>query len=255
MLTAPLLSPADPAPVERIDGASGWVISVEHAGHAVPAGLAGLGLAREALLDHIGWDPGAAAVARRLRDRLDATLLLQPYSRLVIDCNRPEGAPDLVAEVSDGVVVPANAGLDAAARAERWAAIHQPYHTALARALEAAEAGPGLAGFLSVHSFTRQRASDAAPRPWPVGLLWRQDNPLARHLAARLGAMPAAQPLGINEPYSIGQMHDYTLPMQAEPTRRPHVLIELRNDLIATPEAAADWADRIAEALAGWPAP
>lgn len=254
MLDAPLLSPADPAPVERIDGASGWVISVEHAGHAVPAGLAGLGLAREALLDHIGWDPGAAEVARRLRERLDATLLLQPYSRLVIDCNRPEGAPDLVAEVSDGVVVPANTGLDAAARAERWAAIHQPYHTALAEALAEAEAGPGLAGFLSVHSFTRQRGADAAPRPWPVGLLWRQDNPLARHLADRLAGMPEAQPLGINQPYSIGEMHDYTLPVQAEPTRRPHVLIELRNDLIATPEAAAAWADRIAEALSDFPA-
>jgi len=254
MSDAPLLSPADPAPVERIEGSSGWVISVEHAGHAVPERLAGLGIAREALLDHIGWDPGAAEVARRLRARLDATLLLQPYSRLVIDCNRPEGAPDLVAEVSDGVRVPANAGLDAAARAERWRAIHQPYHTALAEALAAAEAGPGLCGFLSVHSFTRQRAADAAPRPWPVGLLWRQDNALARHLADRLGAMPAARPLGINEPYSIGQLHDYTLPVQAEPTRRPHVLIELRNDLIATPEDAAAWADRLAEALADWPA-
>ncbi|WP_209427863.1 N-formylglutamate amidohydrolase [Pararhodobacter sp. SW119] len=248
----PVLTPDDPPPVVLHAGGSGWVISVEHGGFAVPARLGGLGLPLSAIRGHIGWDPGAADVAHRLRARLDGTLVLQPYSRLVIDCNRPQGAPDLMAQASDGVEVPGNAGLDAAARAERWEAIHQPFHGALAQALNAAEAGPGLKGLLSVHSFTPQRATDPAARPWPVGLLWRQENALAHHLATRMATLPAAQPLGINEPYRIETLHDYTLPVHAEPQRRPHVLIEFRNDLIATPETAAFWADCLADLLANW---
>lgn len=247
-MDVPLLSPADPAPAEVVPGTGPFVITVEHGGHAVPAALGDLGLPPGAILDHIGWDPGAAAVARGLAARLGATLVVQPYSRLVIDCNRPWGAPDLCAPVSDGVRVPGNEGLSEAGRAARRAAIHAPFHAAVAAAL-AARAAPAL---IALHSYTPRRRADAAIRPWPVGLLWRQDNTLARHLAARLAAWPEAQPLGLNQPYAIEDASDYTIPVHAEPRRLPHVLIEIRNDLIATRDAATAWADRLADACSDW---
>jgi len=242
---APLFCPDDPAPVEVVAGASGWVISVEHGGRAIPRALGTLGVPARRLADHIGWDPGAARLARALAGRLGATLVVQRYSRLVIDCNRPWAAPDLCAEVADGTPVPGNAGLSPAARRARWAAIHAPFHAALAGAL----ARPRLAGLIAVHSFTPRRRADPAPRPWPIGLLWRQDNPLARRLAAALADDPDARPLGINAPYAIEDASDYTIPVQAEPRRLPHVLIELRNDLLRSPAEAAAWADRIARPL------
>ncbi len=245
--TTRLLQTGDPEPVESINstGASPLFLTCEHAGRAIPAALGDLGIPAAEMNRHIAYDVGAEGVARSLAERLDAALILQRYSRLVIDCNRPWSAPDLCAEISDSTPVPGNAGLSPAARRARWAAIHAPFHAALAGAL----ARPGLAGLISVHSFTPRRRSDPAPRPWPVGLLWRQDNPLARHLAAALAGDPDARPLGINAPYAIEDASDYTIPVQAEPRRLPHVLIELRNDLLRSEARAAAWADRIARPL------
>lgn len=241
----PLLTSGDPAPFERIHGASHWLVTCEHAGHAVPARLGDLGLAPEELTRHIGWDPGAAALARALAERLEATALLQPYSRLVIDCNRPRHAPDLCAPVSDGTVVPANAALGDQDRQERWDAIHQPFHTAVRAELETGR----VRAFVSVHTYDPQRRCDPQPRPWPLGLLWRQDNPLVDHVAARLRDVAMVQPLGLQLPYAVGDGHDYALPMHPEPRRMPHVLFEVRNDKLRSPDQVQVWADLLAASL------
>lgn len=245
----PLLTPADPPPVEVVTGSSGWLITCEHAGHAVPARLGDLGLAASELTRHIGWDPGAGALAAALSDRLDATLVAQPYSRLVIDCNRPRGAPDLCAAEVDGTVVPANSRLDEAAKQARWDAIHQPYHDCVAALLDSGRFG----AFVSVHSYDPQRRCDPVMRPWPVGLLWRKDNPLVDHLVRGLAGEAAAQPLGFRQPYRIGDDHDVTLPRHPEPRAMPHVLIEIRNDHLRRPEAIFGWAGILARHLAGFP--
>jgi predicted N-formylglutamate amidohydrolase len=238
-----VLGAGDPPPVLRQAGRAGWLLTVEHAGRAVPARLGDLGLPPGEIDRHIGWDPGALDLAQALAQRLEATLVAQPYSRLVIDCNRPWGAPDLVPPVSDGTPVPANAGLPEADLRRRWEAIHAPFHAAVAAA-----AGQAVCGLIAVHSYDPQRRTDAAPRPWPVGLLWRQANPLAEGLAHALGGDPAAMPLGINRPYAIDDASDYTIPIQAEPRRLPHVLLEVRNDLLRTPGAVAAMADLLARA-------
>jgi predicted N-formylglutamate amidohydrolase len=243
-LPSPLLSPGDPPPLEVVPGGSGWLLTVEHAGRAVPRALGGLGLAAGEIDRHIGWDPGALGLARLLREGLDATLVAQPYSRLVIDCNRPWGAPDLVPEASDGTPVPANAGLGEEGRRQRWEAIHVPFHCAVARACDAASKG-----LIAVHSYDPQRRADFAIRPWPIGLLWRQDNPLGRQLAERLARMPEACPVGINEPYAIEDGSDYTIPVHAEPRRLPHVLLEVRNDVLRDEAGKARMARLLLAAL------
>ena len=128
--TAALLGPADPPPVTvlRAAGRSPWLLIADHAGQAVPARLRDLGLPRAELDRHIGWDIGIAGVTARLAERLDACAILQAYSRLVIDCNRPLDAPGSIAMASDGTVVPGNAGLDAQQRRQRVEEIFVPYH-------------------------------------------------------------------------------------------------------------------------------
>jgi predicted N-formylglutamate amidohydrolase len=242
MASAALLGPGDPAPLIHRAGGSPWLVTVEHAGRAVPRGLGDLGLPPGEIDRHIGWDPGALALGRALAQRLDATLIAQPYSRLVIDCNRPWGAPDLAPPVSDGTVIPANRGLTDADLRRRWEEIHAPFHTAIAKAADTT------GGLVSVHTYDPQRRSDGAVRPWPVGLLWRQPNPLDETLARALAGEPAALPLGLNQPYEIEDASDYTIPVHAEPRRLPHVLIEVRNDHLRTTAAVALMADLLTRA-------
>lgn len=224
-----ILTDDDPEPVLKIDGQSDWLLTVEHGGFAVPRSLAGLGLPHEALRRHIGWDPGALDLALALRERLDAHLVAQRYSRLVIDCNRPRSAHDLVPVVSDATPVPGNAGIDEAETEWRWNAIHAPFHKAVGDALSGE-----IANLLAIHSYDPQRDVDEVPRPWPIGLLWRQPNHMADRLARNLGRVAMAQPLGLNQPYQIEDSSDYTIPVHAEPRGLGHALVEVRNDHLQT---------------------
>jgi predicted N-formylglutamate amidohydrolase len=73
--------------VINAQGSSRLVLVCDHASPTAPLRLQNLGITEEQLTDHIGWDGGAADVARNLSARLQAPLLLTNYSRLVIDCN------------------------------------------------------------------------------------------------------------------------------------------------------------------------
>ena len=237
-----LLSDNDPEPVFGKAGPSRWLLTVEHAGRAVPSGLGDLGLATGEIDRHIGWDPGALVLAEALAVRLDATMIAQRYSRLVIDCNRPWEAPDLMPEFSDGTAIPANqtAKCD---RKMRWDEIHAPFHAAVADTLDR-----GARRLMAVHTYDPQRRSDAAPRNWPVGLLARVPNPLVTALASHLATVAWIAPLGINQPYQIEDESDYTIPVHAEPRGIPHVLIEVRSDHLRGPNAVDTMADTIFEA-------
>lgn len=237
-MASPLLSSVDRDPVIASRGSSGWLLTVEHAGQAIPSSLGALGLPDGELDRHIGWDIGALELAEKLQPMLDATLVAQRYSRLVIDCNRPKSAPDLIPDLADGTPVPGNTSISDADVAMRWSEIHAPYHSAVAKALPQARA------LLSVHSYIPRRNADAGIRPWPIGLLWRQSNPLAERLAKTLAEH--VSPLGLNQPYEIEDDGDYTIPVHAEPRGLPHVLIEVRNDQLASSDAI----DRIASLLA-----
>ena len=69
---------------------------------------------------------------------------------------------------------------------------------------------------------------------------------LAERLAKALSD-PFA-PLGLNQPYEIEDAGDYTIPVHAEPRALPHVLVEVRNDLLASPEAITHIATLLATA-------
>jgi len=241
------LDAADPPPVEivRPRAPRPLVLTCEHGGNALPAHLAGRAPAPADMARHIAWDVGAAAVARGLAARLQAALCLQRYSRLVIDCNRPRHAPDLAPAVSDGTPVPFNATLSEPDLDARWTAIHAPFHAAVAGLLDARPGG----ALVAVHSFT-PRLRGGPPRPMMAGLLVRQDPTLAEALQRALAASAPDAAVVLNQPYAIEDASDYTIPVHAERRGLPHVLIEIRNDLIATPAGVARWTALLADALA-----
>ena len=152
--TSSLLSSQEPPAVEIVngDGSSSAVLLCDHASNRVPERLGTLGLNPVQLAAHIGWDLGAADVARRLSARLDAPLVLSGYSRLVIDCNRPLRSAESIVEESAGVPVPRNCGLSPAERESRINALFRPYHDAIDELLNGRSRRPSL--LLSVHSFT-----------------------------------------------------------------------------------------------------
>ena len=244
-----LLDPDEPPAVtiDRPEGASPFLLTCDHASHRVPRCLGDLGVAEADRMRHIGWDIGALTVARTVSARLDAVLFAAGYSRLVLDLNRPATAPDRMPETSDGTTVPANIGLGAAARAARVAALFDPYHGAIAGALDARRAA-GRPTFLAcIHSFTpRMKGRD---RPWHVGACHGPDPAMALLLADALRRDPALV-VGVNEPYSCSRDSDYGVPVHGDDRGLPSVLIEIRQDQIATDADAVRWGHRLADALA-----
>ncbi|MCP5472940.1 MAG: N-formylglutamate amidohydrolase [Sinobacteraceae bacterium] len=212
----------------------------------MPRALGTLGLAADQRLRHIAWDIGAAALAEALAQRLGIAVVACGYSRLVIDCNRRLDDPSSIVESSDGTRVPGNLGLSDAARNLRVREIFAPYHAALAAELDAASgaAGPGLRpALIAIHSFTDVFGGHT--RPWHCGILWDRDPRLARPLLAALRAVPGLV-VGDNEPYSGRHPADYTVDTHGERQGRPHVGIEVRQDLLADAAGVAVWADRLA---------
>jgi predicted N-formylglutamate amidohydrolase len=245
-----LLGPDDPVPVACVnpEGASRFVLTCEHAGRAIPASLGDLGIEPGEMDRHIAWDIGAAATARRLAAVLDAPLVMQRYSRLVVDCNRPPQAPDLMPEVSDGTMIPGNRAVPEAQRQARLREIFDPYHRTIADLLDARAGLPGPILF-SVHSFTPALRVNPKPRPMELGLLFNRDDRLALSLEAALAAVGNPHVVARNEPYHVGEGTDYTIPVHGEGRGLPHLLIEIRNDRIATEEEARAMGDLLARAL------
>lgn len=228
-------------------GRADLLLLADHAGNRVPEELADLGLPADQLARHIGFDIGIAPLARRLAVLLDAPALLNHCSRLVIDPNRRPGEPSSIPEESDGTPVPGNRDLAPAARAERVRRFFLPWHRAIARHLARCRRAGITPVLLALHSFT-PRLSGGPPRPWQVGVLWRDDDRLAAPMLAALRARGDLV-VGDNEPYSGFDAFGYTIEFHAQRTRLPHLMLEIRQDEIASAPRAEAWAERLAEHL------
>jgi len=243
--TAELLAPADPQPVEWVNqhSQSALLLLCEHAGKAVPACLNNLGLSKQQLNEHIGWDIGAKQLALRLAERMQAPLILQRYSRLVIDCNRPPGSPGSIPFESDGTAIPANHNLSEFARQTRVSDIFTPLDNAITEGLNA---HPRLAVF-SLHSFTPQLQSEH--RPWHAGFLNRKNKSTGKRFVSYFNQQRPDLTVAINEPYLIEDETDWFIPQHAEPNDLIHGLIEVRNDQLRDEAGIDQWAELLAGAI------
>ena len=249
-----LLCPEDPPPFTCLnpEGQPRFLLTCDHASNAVPQHMAGLGLCQKILNRHIAWDIGAAEVTSHMSQKLNATAFLSGYSRLIIDCNRPLCSPTSIPTVSDGIVIPANHAVSEQEATARGEALFWPYHRRISETLDclitrAADSGetPTL---VAMHSFTPQLV-DGAPRPWHIGLLFEHDARLVAPLRNALEALVPNICIGENEPYAIKGPSDYSIPEHGQNRGLPHIEIEIRQDLIDTPEGALLWAGRVAQAL------
>ncbi len=210
----------------------------DHASNAVPPGLGDLGLCQEAFSTHIAFDIGAAALTRHLATAFDAPALLGRWSRLVVDLNRGADDPTAVMKLSDGRIVPGNREADVAERVARY---HAPYHQAVEAKIDEALSQGLLPILVSMHSFTP--VWRGVPRPWHIGILWDKDPRLARALMDRL-SREGDIVVGDNEPYS-GTLENDTLYRHGTMRGLPHVLIEVRQDLIGSEQGLAVWQKRL----------
>jgi predicted N-formylglutamate amidohydrolase len=233
--------------VENEGGASDWLLICEHASPHIPARYARLGLPAGAEKQHIGWDLGAADLARALSRRLDAPLVLAGYSRLLIDLNRPIGAPTSIPVVSERTEIPGNVGLDEAERRLRVERIFRPFHDRVTELIAARERAGRRTRILTVHSFTPVFLDK--PRPWRLGLLAGDSRPLAEMLLDELRALAPNLSMTLDEPYRIAIDEDYAIPVHGDARGHDALLIEIRNDELGTSEAVEAWADRLEEGL------
>ncbi len=222
-----------------------WCVTCDHATNFVPPQVNGgtLGLPATEMARHIAWDPGAAGLALGLGERLNGPAICSNFSRLVIDPNRGEDDPTLLMKLYDGTIIPGNRHAGPEELERRKALCYRPYHDALTDLL-AARPAPVLC---SVHSFT-PKLKGRMPRPWHIGILHSHLDPaLAHALIARL-RRESDLVVGDNEPYG-GHLPGDAVDRHALQPGRPNVLIELRQDLIATDAQQHAWAERLAPML------
>ncbi len=241
-----LLTAQDPDPVRvlRATGASDFFLTADHAGRTIPAALGDLGVSGAERERHIGWDIGIAAVTETLSSLLDATAVLQVYSRLVIDCNRDPSWPSAMPEVSEHTPIPGNVGLSPGDRAARVAAIFTPYHDRI-RTLLDARAGRRTV-LVAMHSFTPSFKGES--RAMHVGMLYNKDPRLALILLDLLRREGDLM-VGDNAPYAVTEDSDYGVPTHGEKRGLAHVEVEIRQDLIADEAGQQAWAQRFARLL------
>jgi predicted N-formylglutamate amidohydrolase len=227
----------------RVD--TGLLLLADHASNALPPEYGSLGLAEAQLERHIGYDIGIEAMTLRMAELCGAPAILSRFSRLLIDPNRGPDDPTLVMRIADGALIPLNARIDRAEVAHRLARFHSPYHAAIARTLDAMMAAGVVPVIVSLHSFTPVMKGVA--RPWHAGVLWDGDPRLAAPLIAALEAEGDIV-VGDNEPYD-GALAGDTIDQHATARGLANALIEVRQDLIGSPEGAHGWAERLVRLL------
>lgn len=243
--TALLLSAEDVPPVQEFNesGRSPFFLTGDHYGRLIPRALGDLGVPETELTRHIAWDIGIAGVAEQLAKHLDAHLIVQRYSRLVIDCNRPPHVASSIPRISEATTIPGNEGISREAAAMRRAQIFDPYHRRIDEIIDQRRRAGLPTVLVSLHSFTPIYAGIA--RPWHIGTLYHRDTHLPPLLLKLLRA-EGDLVVGDNEPYAVSDETDYTIPVHAEARGLMNTGIEIRQDLISDAAGEKTWADRLA---------
>lgn len=234
------------------DAPSRLLLICEHASNAFPAPWDdGLGLDAAGRQAHVAWDPGAVGLAQGLAVRLGAALVQASASRLIHDLNRAPDSPGAMPPRSEVHDIPGNQALDAAERRRRVDRIYIPFHADLAALIARRIARGPRPVLVTVHSFTPVWFGQ--PRAVELGVIHDDTRPGAERMAAAVVAAARAQTglrTELNAPYSAADGVTHLLRRHAVPYGLDHVMLEIRNDLIADTAAEAAMADQLAPVLA-----
>jgi predicted N-formylglutamate amidohydrolase len=224
-------------------GRTPWVLVCEHASNRLPKSLGSLGLPGSELERHIAWDIGAEQVARLLSGLIDAPLVLQRYSRLAYDCNRPPDSADAMPEISETTHIPGNRNLTSDEKLRRTREIYRPFHATIADLLDRRAAEGTRSVVVTIHSFTP--VYKGKPRAVELGILHDRDTGLADQLITSFPTVDAR----LNEPYGPRDGVLHTLNLHAAPRGLRHAMIEIRNDFLLDERGHVEWAGRLSAAL------
>lgn len=239
------LSPNDPLPFSVLHkhSFSPFLFICDHAGIAIPKNLQELGLDQHDRYRHIAWDIGIKGVGEKLANLLNATLVMQNYSRLVIDCNRSVYNPTLIPCVSDHVHIVGNQFISDEEKKRRVEAIYKPYHDYIEATINGRLLNKKQVVLISLHSFTPEM--DDFKRPWHVGILHNRYPEFALAFKKWLENQYDYM-IGDNEPYALTEKNDYSVPFHAFDKKLPYLELEIRQDLIKTELQQTEWAERLA---------
>lgn len=237
---------SEPIEVCNPAGTGQALILCEHASHYIPQEFHDLGMTPEDLESHAAWDPGARAVAGHLSRALDAPLVASRISRLVYDCNRPPEAPSAMPERSELIGVPGNAGLSQAQRDARADQIYRPFCEAVSAIIKTRQAKGRPTALITVHSFTPVYFGKA--RTVELGILHDRDSRLADAMLAEAGRLPHRR-IERNAPYGPADGVTHSLKLHGIANGLPNVMLEIRNDLLHSPEAQAAMAQEVLRLL------
>lgn len=226
-------------------GTSPFVLICEHASAYIPAAFNQLGLSEAERLSHIGWDLGAAATAKQLSGLLNAPLFLQRYSRLLYDCNRAPEEPSAIAVSSEYITIPGNQQLSTMAYQERVQAIYTPFHAEIATFLQQRQQHHEPSTLVSIHSFTPCYFGQA--RAVELGVIFAEDNLFAAQFLQLAQHYP--HDVRANEPYSASDPVLHVMDKHGRANQLPHIMLEIRNNLLQDAESQYYWATLIADTL------
>lgn len=221
---------------------SGIVLACEHAGKVIPMWLNGLGLSDDMANSHIAWDPGAFDLARFMAIELSADLVWQRYSRLVYDCNRPPSSPASIVEYAETMPIPGNIDISNAERQWRIENVYRPFQSMLKTVL-VDRVSPVL---VTIHSFTPVFRGEH--RAVELGILHDKDSRLADALLANKQLRQEFD-MRRNEPYAARDGVTHTLVNQTRSENYLNVMIEVRSNLLDTPDKQKTIAKTLATAL------
>lgn len=239
------------APVST-DPAPRVLLICEHASNAVAPPWADFDNDPAQMAAHVASDPGALGLARALGPLLGqmtgaAELVHAPLSRLIYDLNRSPDRMDAMPAQSEAFQITQNQGLDTGQRMTRMQALYLPFHNHVRARIARALLLGTRPCIVTIHSFTP--TWHGQPRDVEFGIIHDDAPELALAIAA--AAAPAGLVTRLNEPYSAADHVTHTLRLHALPYFLPNAMLELRNDLIATPEQQAEIAARLAPVIAG----
>jgi len=209
-------------------GEASVLLVCEHATNFIPVNFNDLGLSQQQLKSHIAWDPGAIETAEAMALLLDAPLISAPVSRLLYDCNRPPESPTAIPLMSENQPIPGNVSLSEGARLQRVTDYYRPFEAAVAKQVSSMDAPL----IITVHSFTPVFLGQQ--RQVQIGVLHDEDSRFADAFLQQV-LTEARFNIQRNQPYAPTDGVTHTLKHHALPSGLANVMLEIRNDLIASP--------------------
>ncbi len=235
-----------PYKVYNINSASRVLLICDHASNYIPKKYKNLGLKKNDINRHIGWDIGAKSVARKISNKLNSTLITNEYSRLLIDCNRPFKAKDAFIKKSENTIIPGNLNLSKKEKQIRALKYCIPYRNMIEKIIKDKIKNKIIPIIVAIHSFTPIYKGEV--RPWHLGLLYRKDKRMTS-LALKILAESKLIKTGINEPYKCNLIGDFSIPYFGESNGFPCILFEIRQDLIKKIKGQIYWSNKISNIL------